>query len=73
MPVMKNKLVPLWKLLREYGKTDKMVKKVTSDDIATMPQLEDMKLIFGQLTIISRADFGSCLHCPANYDANDDL
>ena len=51
LPVIKNKPVPLWKLMKEYAKTNKMLKRVTSDDIVTMPQLEDTKLILGQLII----------------------
>jgi len=48
-PVMRNKPVPVWKIIKEYMKTDRMLKKVTSDDIATMPQVEDKKVILGQL------------------------
>ena len=51
LPVIKNKPVPLWKLMKEYAKTNKMLKRVTSDDIVTMPQLEDTKLILGQLVM----------------------
>ena len=48
LSVMKNKPVPLWKILKEYMKTDRLLKKITSDEIVRMPQLEDKKMILGQ-------------------------